>query len=756
MLLLLRQIIQDLNSAQRLDEALKIILTGVKKVFAVDAVSVYLAEGKEDERQLVLRATDGLKPRAIGKVRMAVGEGLVGQVAKTAEPINTDDVHQHPLFKYFPDSGEAVFASFLGVPIIHFGRLAGVLVVQQKEKRLFDEEKISFLMTLAAQIAGGLSRPAFSEETPAMWRKLLGNEPQRVVGVAGAGGIAIGVAVVILDEMPLEQVPDKSCDDPKSEVAKFERACQDCRAYNLQTRAAMAQSLGKEELAIFDVYDMLLAGGSLITDTIAHIEAGNWAEGALRKTIDKHVKIFMAMDDAYLGQRAADLKDIGTQVLSFLRAGKPQKRSEWPQNTILVGANLAISQFAQVPADKLAGVVSLAGSSTSHLAIVANSMGVPAVMGLGDSALLALEGRELIVDGDSGLIYIDPSWSLKREYSRLIKQQKETSQALLSLIDAKATTLDGSDCVLYVNTGLLSDMAPSLRVGAEGIGLYRTEIPFQVRNRFPSEDEQFNIYQKVLHSFAGKPVVMRTLDIGGDKPLDYFPIQETNPFLGWRGIRVTLDQPELYLAQLRAMLRADGGSGNLRILLPMVSSAAEIVSARKLIYQARDELIAAGIAQAKVRVGVMLEVPSLLFTMENIGAHVDFFSVGSNDLTQYLLAVDRNNERVAKLYSPLHPAVLRALKMAVESADKMGKPISICGEMAGDPASLLCLLGMGYRIFSMNASKILLAKKLIRSVDIGSCQQLLQAVLAAKSRSSAKQLVADKLQQLGVGRQRHG
>lgn len=752
MLLLLRQIIQDLNSATRLDDALEIILSGVKRTFSVDAVSVYLAQGSGDELQLVLRATHGLRQRAVGKVRMALGEGLVGSVAANCEPINTDDVQNHPLFKYFPESGEAVFAAFLGVPIIHYGKLEGVLVVQQIKPRRFGEDNIAFLMTLAAQLAGGISRAANTEDYGTVRRTFLSGEPRRVVGLAGAPGMAIGHAVVILDVIALEQVADKHIDDIPAEINKFKRACAACSHYFAKSRAAMAGSLSDAELAIFDVYIMLLAGGSLIDDTISHINAGNWAEGALRRSIDQHVKVFLEMDDAYLGQRAADLKDIGTQVLSFLREGKPQKREQWPDKTILIGANLSISQVAEVPAEKLAGVASLVGSSASHLAIVANSMGVPAVMGLGDSALLQLDGRELIIDGNSGYVLIDPSWLLKREYARLIKQEKELKQARLSLIETQPYTLDGVECTLYVNTGLLSDIAPSLQVGAQGIGLYRSEIPFQIRNRFPSEDEQVEIYSQVLQSFAGKPVMMRTLDIGGDKPLDYFPIQECNPYLGWRGIRVSLDQPELFLSQLRAMLRADAGSGNLRILLPMVSSRHEILSARKLIERARAELLNEGEPQARVCIGVMIEVPSLLFSLEQIHDLVDFFSVGSNDLTQYLLAVDRNNERVAKLYNALHPAVLRALHFAVESAQKLGKPISICGEMAGDSASLLCLLGMGYRIFSMNASNILKAKQLITSVTISRCEQILAQVLAANDSASIAKILQAELVQLGLSR----
>lgn len=748
----LQNIIQDINTANSVDEALAVLLKGVHSAFYVDAVNIYLAEGEGERKRFVLRATEGLNERAIGRVRMALGEGLVGTVAQRSEPLNTDDAPHHPNFKYFPEAGEDPLNSFLGVPIIYFGDVQGVLVVQQRQPRLFNEDQIAFLMTLAAQISGGITQAINKDEVGDKKRTRLLDftEPTRIQGLAGAQGVSIGRAVVVYAQADIDAVPNRASQAVDADIELFKTAVTKTQSYIARMRKRMQGVLPKGEIVLFDAYAMMLDGGSLIEDTIAHIRAGQWPQGALRKAIEEHVRVFMDMDDVYLRQRADDVKDLGQLLLRSLQDKKREKQI-WPDKTILVGANISATQLAEVPHGKLAGVVCLHGSGTSHVAILASAMGVPAVMGVKGLSLAQMNEREVVVDGYAGYIVVDPSWTLKREYTRLIKQESEQNKALEALRDEPATTTDGFECSLFVNTGLVSDIGPSLRAGAQGIGLYRTEIPFQVRTRFPSEDEQKDTYKEVLSSFSGKPVVIRTLDIGGDKPLEYFPIKEDNPFLGWRGIRVTLDQPELFLNQVRALLKANYGLNNLQILLPMIGDITQVLQAKKLIQRAHKEVSNEGFATQMPRIGAMIEVPSAIYLMDAMASHVDFFSVGTNDLTQYLLAVDRNNERVAKLYDSLHPAVLKAVKDIAQTAQRYEKPLSICGEMAANPLSLLCLLGMDINSFSMSAGSLPRAKKVIRSISSEQAHHILSHVLTLSDTKSIRTFLKRELDGLGLG-----
>ena len=357
-------------------------------------------------------------------------------------------------------------------------------------------------------------------------------------------------------------------------------------------------------------------------------------------------------------------------------------------------------------------------------------MGVPTVMGAEDLPVGELEGRELIIDGYYGQVYISPSAAVRQEFIGLAEEERELDAELERLQDLPAETLDGYAVSMMVNTGLAADVGRSLRVGAEGVGLYRTEVPFMQRDRFPSEEEQRVIYQQLLTTFAPRSVVMRTLDVGGDKLLPYFPIEEANPFLGWRGIRITLDHPEVFLLQIRAMLRASVDLNNLSILLPMISSVSEVEEALRLIHKAHDELVEDGVAVQMPPVGAMIEVPSAVFQAQDLARRVDFLSVGSNDLTQYILAVDRNNARVASLYDGLHPAVLRALRQVVNDAHCENKTISLCGEMAADPPAVILLLAMGFDTLSLNATHLPRMKWVIRKFTMERARMLLEEVMA--------------------------
>lgn len=424
---------------------------------------------------------------------------------------------------------------------------------------------------------------------------------------------------------------------------------------------------------------------------------------------------------------------------------------EFPEGGILVGEDLTASHLAEVPIERLGAIVSARGTGSSHIAILARALNVPAVMGVSDLPVSRLEDREVLVDGYRGRLYVNPSPELRAEFTRLVREERELEEGLRTLALEPAATRDGRPVPVLANSGLLADIKPSLQSGAEGVGLYRTEVPFMIRDRFPGEDEQVEIYRQILASFDPMPVTLRTLDVGGDKALPYFPVKEDNPFLGWRGIRITLDHPEIFMTQLRAMLRASQEHANLQILFPMIISLEELKEAKVLLNRAREELTDEGLQIPLPRVGVMIEVPAAVYLVEALARRVDFLSVGTNDLVQYLLAVDRNNSRVASLYDPLHPASIRALELIAEGTRRAGKPVSVCGEMASDPAAIILLLGMGFDNLSVNVSAIPRVKWVIRSFSTDRAEALLAQCRLFESADQIRSLLNNALVQAGLG-----
>jgi phosphotransferase system enzyme I (PtsP) len=396
-------------------------------------------------------------------------------------------------------------------------------------------------------------------------------------------------------------------------------------------------------------------------------------------------------------------------------------------------------------------VVSAKGSRTSHVAILARALGIPAVMGSASLPIGRIDGHLVIADGYSGNVYISPPSQVREEYERLAKEEEMLTAELVNLSEDPSVTEDGILIPLNVNTGLLSDITPSLNSGANGIGLYRTEFPFMARQNFPGEEEQYRIYRQALTAFAPRPVTLRTLDVGGDKALPYFPIIEDNPFLGWRGIRITLDHPELFLVQVRAMLRASIGLDNLQILLPMISQMNELRESLSLIDRAFEEIREESQGINRPKVGVMIEVPAAVYQAHRIAECVDFLSIGTNDLTQYLLAVDRNNAQVASLYDSLHPAVLQAVFDTVIAAHDMGKPVSVCGEMAGDPAAVVLLVAMGVDSLSMSASSLNRVKWVIRNLSTSRAREYLDEAMNMEDAVSIREFLNTKLEQAGMG-----
>ncbi len=735
---MLRMISQEVNAAKDLPAALAIIVKQVRVAMNSHVCSVYLYESDRD--RYLLMATEGLNKRAVGKVSMASNEGLVGLVGSRAETITLEDAMSHPRFLYFPETGEERYASFLGTPIIHHRQVLGVLVVQQKERRQFDEGDEAFLVTMSAQLSGVIAHAEATGSIRGLGKQGKGIQEARFIGVPGAPGAALGTAVVVLPVADLDVVPDKSITNITEQLELFALALESVRADIRRLSARLSDQLRPQERALFDVYLMMLEHTALAGDVIAVIRSGQWAQGALRQVISEHVQRFEHMDDDYLRERASDVKDLGRRLLSYLQQAQ-QQTFTYPDNTILVSEELSPAMLGEVPAEKLVGLVSVLGSRNSHVAILARAMGIPTVVAAVDLPYTRLDGIELIIDGYHGDVFTNPSALLRQQYAEVVEEERLINKDLDSLRSLPCVTLDGHHLPLWVNTGLLADVKRAQQRGAEGVGLYRSEVAFMGSSRFPSESEQVLMYREQLEAFYPLPVTMRTLDIGGDKPLSYFPIKESNPYLGWRGIRITLDHPEIFLVQVRAMIKASAGLNNLHILLPMISGVHELDDAQHLIHRAWGELINEGVDVQLPQIGVMIEVPSAVYQARELAQMADFFSVGSNDLTQYLLAVDRNNARVAALYDYLHPAVLMALKEVVSAAHAEGKPISICGEMAGDPVAAVLLLAMGFDSLSMNSTHLPKVKWLLRKMTFAHAQELLAEV----SRMDNPQLIHSTL-----------
>ena len=750
MLDILRKIVQEVNAAKDLDGALKIIVRRIQRAMKTQVCSVYLFDPKTEH--YVLMATEGLNPNAVGEVSLSPSEGVVGKIVDRAEPINLEDATVHPSYHYVMETGEEEFHAFLGVPIIHQRKILGVLVVQQTTRRRFDESEEAFLVTMSAQLAGVI---AHAEVTGGI---NVGSDTSKVRndakfdGVAGAPGVAIGTAIVIAPPADLDAVPDQLTDNIEGELSHFHHALEKVRNDIRVVARSLAQRLKGEDQALFDVYLRMLDDNALAGEVEEVIRQGQWAPGALRQIVQNHVQQFEMMDDPYLRERATDIRDLGRRVLANMQQECASTPVSYPDDTILVAEEITPAMLGEVPTEKLIGLVSVLGSGNSHAAILARSMGIPTVMGVVDLPATRIHGKHIILDGYSGRVFANPSADMRSFYDDILREEQQLSKGLEAIRDLPSVTEDGHVMPLWVNTGLATDVALSLDRGAEGIGLYRTEVPFMIKQFFPSEMEQQISYRKQLEPFAPRVVTMRTLDIGGDKALPYFPIEEENPSLGWRGIRVTLDHPEIFLVQVRAMLLASEGLDNLRIMLPMVSNVMEIDESVALVNQAYAELIDEGHQIVKPDIGVMVEVPAAAFQVRAFARRVDFISVGSNDLTQYMLAVDRNNPRVAGLYYSYHPSVLQALQFVVSEAHKENVQVSICGEMAGDPGGALLLMAMGYDVLSMNSTNLPRVKSAVRGVTTKQAAKLLEDVLEKDNPEEIKNLIAEMLHDSGLGR----
>lgn len=754
MLGVLKKIVQEVARIPHLEEALSHLTTRVKGAMKVDSCSLYLADYENQTH--VLRATDGLSHEAIDNVSIGFSEGLIGWVGQREEPVNVQDAHKHPRFKAVPEVKEENYAAFLGTPLIHQRKVLGVLTIQQAEKRQFDEDEEAFLVTLAAQISLEIAN---AEMRGSLNFQHTGKAQQRSLnGVPGSPGLAFGHGVTPQLTISLRNLSLRRSTDSETQIRYYREAVDKTREQVQSLSGGLKDTIPEDVRAIFQLYQQLLDANSLGREVEAKIRE-NWdAASSLKQVVEDYADRFKAMDDPYMQERAIDIIDLSDRILKniFSQINKgEEKQKPIEQDSILVAEEVSATMLAEFPRQYLKGILSIKGSNNSHAAILARAMGVPAVMGLQSVSPTLLNHKLILLDGYSGDVIVSPDDIILEEFQHLVAEEGLLAQKILADAHKPAETLNGVPITLLTNAGLSAQSEELLENDSAGIGLYRTEIPFMLRDRFPSEKEQIALYSRIFKALPKNEVTLRTLDIGGDKPLSYFPIVEENPFLGWRGVRTTLDHPEIFLVQIRAMLKASAGYTNLRIMLPMISSVTEVVEAKRLIDQAFHEVTEETYSSHKIihrpKVGIMLEVPSVLYQLPQMSRLVDFFSVGSNDLTQYLLAVDRNNPRVAGLYNSYHPAVLNALYSIINQCMALNVSVTICGELAGEPGGALLLMAMGYRKLSMSPHNIRKIKWVMRNIDLQDAEAVMSESLSVDTPEQVLELLNQYLEQHGLG-----
>ena len=742
----LTTLVQEISGAENAMSAMQTIVARLSQLMDVPVCSLYLKSPSRSK--LILAATQGLSESSVGKIKLSLNEGLVGVIASTKHPLNLADAPTHDKFVFFPQAHEAPYRQFMGVPLIHLRQLIGVIVVQGTTKDLFSQEAEAFLVTIASQLAATLYNIQRSGEwiptrRPAKLYK-------RFNGIISSSGIGIGDLTHINTHIDLLQVPEKLSGSPQDEQNLFETALQKVSDDLEHGANRIKKDLPEDIVSLFSVYRMMLQSPELRDGTLQQIQLGNSAMWSVRKTALELATVFEMADDPYMKARGEDVRNIAIKLMTQMAK---RERSASPDSLtpiILAGDLISIADLSEYSSTQIKGIICSSGSALSHTSIVANALGLPAVMGVADLDIKRYAGQLVVIDGNRGEVVISPPNEMIKEYRQLEKNDQQFNQELAKYRDLPAVTLDGFHVTLHTNTGLLADVSPGLRNGAEGIGLYRSEIPFMVHDSFPTEEEQYVIYKEVIDAYSPRPVSMRTLDIGGDKQLPYFAFKEENPYLGWRGIRFTLDNTALQVTQIRAMLRAAHGRDNLQILIPMVSRIDEVKAIKELIQQSLVELSKEGKQVSKPKLGIMIEVPSAMLLLDKIAPYIDFVSIGSNDLTQYLLAVDRNNPKVSNLFDNLNPAVLVALQMIKSKCTELNLSVSLCGEMAADPASVLLLIAMGFDRLSLSAHKIPKIKWLIRQLKREDLLKLLTKANAAEGEVEVRKVLSKKMKELGL------
>ena len=724
----LREVMAEpINAQLRLDKIVRLIAGNM----VAEVCSLYVMRA---DSMLELFASEGLAREAVHMTTMQAGEGLVGLIAQRAEPLNLANAQAHPAFSYKPETGEEIYQSFLGVPVLRQGVMLGVLVVQNRASRLYTEEEIEALLTTAMVLAEIIS----SGELQSLARPGTDIAVRRSLDLQGqAVAEGVGLGHVVLHQ-PRVVVQNLIADDPAHEKARLDAALNELRHAldRMLERGDLAH--GGEHRDVLEAFRMFADDRGWTRRLTEAVMTGLTAEAAVERVQSDNRARMLRQTDAYLRERLHDLDELADRLLNQLQ-GRSMVRlaGELPDNAILVARSMGAAALLDYDRSRLRGLVLEEGGAQSHIAIVARAMGIPVVSMIENAAGLVEPNDEIIVDGSTGLVHVRPQADILNTYREKARLRANQQAKYRSLRDVKAVTKDGVEIGLHLNAGLIFDLQNVVETGADGIGLFRTELQFMVTDRLPSLGEQTQLYRSVLEAAQGRPVLFRTLDIGGDKILPYMAkAEEENPALGWRAIRIGLDRPGLLRAQVRALLRAAEGY-DLKIMFPMVATIDEFERARAIVQREQAFMQRIGRPMPhSVQLGVMVEVPSLLFKLDALAQVVDFMSVGSNDLLQFLFAADRDHPQMAGRFDACNPAAITALQQIVEAADRAAIPVSVCGELAGRPVDALMLLALGYRTLSMSPLSIGPIKALVLDLDLAALRRHFLDLLQSAPRVS--------------------
>jgi phosphotransferase system enzyme I (PtsP) len=726
------------HDAPSMEEFLQKITGMVTRHMECEVCSIYLYYVNQHE--LVLKATKGLNPASINQVKMKIGEGLTGQSLKEKRPICEGQAKNNPNFRFFPGLGEEKFESFLAVPILRGSVEIGVMVIQSEKKDYFSSEDIQVFRAITTQLAATIETARLLITLNDKKEKIPAPVPQDlkfIQGRCGSEGVAFATTIVINES--LTELQQYELGGRQYSEADLHRALEETERQLGDLQVKLEATLLDMTALIFTAQILMLKDKGFTDSLFTLIRGGVNPPQAIIDVVYDYVSKFSRINDTYLREKIYDVKDVGRRLLENL-TGRTQAQHNY-QDKIVIARELFPSDALKLFSQKVKGIILLSGGATSHVAILARSLNIPLVV-TNEFGLLSLDPTtDVLLDAYMGYIHINPDPLVKAK----VLQREELNRNISSLkkmIQEHPMTRDGIAVKFMANINLLGDLKAANEFKADGVGLYRTEFPFMIRSNFPSEEEQYLIYRRLVEGMPGKEITLRTLDIGGDKILSYSDyVKEENPFLGMRSIRLSLKYIDVFVAQLRAILRA-GAHRRIRILFPMISSMDEFLQAKSVVQECvhqlkteRKEFI------QNPSLGVMVELPSIVEIIDEMAQEADFFSIGTNDLVQYMLAVDRTNDRVAQLYLPHHPSVLRALKRIVDAGLKHGKEVSICGDMANEPKYLSLLLGLGIRCFSMDARYLPRTHERLRQVSIQECEKLTQEVLAQSQISRITQIL---------------
>jgi len=706
----LREIMAEQTSAQmRLDKLVTVIASNM----VAEVCSIYL---RRAGKVLELFATEGLRHDAVHQTRLKEGEGLVGMVSETAEAVNLSDAPADPHFSYRPETGEDPFKAFLGVPIVRGGQVFGVLTVQNKAERIYAEEEVEALQTVAMVLAEVVAQGGFFNVAELDEPELRVDRPRKFVGDGLSEGVACGR--VVLHE-PRVRVERMIADNPTAELKRLEDAIGSLRVSVDEMLSSSELDLTGEGREVIEAYRLFAYDQGWRQRMRDAVRTGLTAEAAVERVQDETRLRVQRLGDPILRERAHDFDDLARRLLRHL-TGEEASNRNLPANTVLIARGMGPAELLDYSRESLVGLVLEEAATTSHVAIVARSMGLPLVASLEGIADNARASDMIAVDGETGEVHLRPAAEIVKAFEQKRALRAQAQARFAAVRDLPAVTRDGVAVRLMMNAGLEFDMPQLAQSGADGIGLFRTELQFMIGETMPRLADQFAFYKKILDAAGDKPVVFRTLDLGGDKVLPYARWErEENPALGWRAIRIALDRPALLRYQVRALLTAGAGR-TLRIMLPMISDVDEFNRARALVDREMERARLLGLVRpTQVLVGAMLEVPALAFMLPQLMRSADFVSIGSNDLLSLAFAVDRTNPRVAKRYDNLNPASLTLIRLIVQSAAENSGDLSLCGEMAGRPLDAMALLGLGIRTLSMQPGQIGPIKMMIRSLHLG-------------------------------------